>query len=357
MADSLSLKDGETWLWSLLRARHRLCRLRRSSQRNGKRCGAFDNPVQHSRLIHAKGKIVPHGGARKGAGRPSASGRYGEETVAIRVPVSLLSEVSARLSEHLSARQSERAATPKPVTFLALNEPASDAPEVHGPVEAIDFLARLRASKIEADCTILDPWYGEQSSASRSQFLAELLPLIYAAAAVSKHVFVWGWPASLARLVDHLPTGWALESWLTWAFKNAPDRGKGWRPTQQACLHLRRADAPMFPQHFYSPRHAELASQNRLEFKPNPYSVIDYPLLSGFIGKAEQMGFSGQKPEAVIRPLILMSTEPGGLVIDPTSGTGTTGVVAVKLGRRVMLADRSARSLRLTRRRLVALVK
>jgi hypothetical protein len=270
------------------------------------------------------------------------------------VPISLLPEVSERLSQHLSALQDQPQVVPESGQLSSFQEPVVGSPTVHGPIEAIDFLARLRAAKIVADCAILDPWYGDQSSVSRRQFLAELLPIIYSAAAVAKHVFVWGWPASLARLVDHLPTGWVLETWLTWAYRNAPDRGKSWRPSQQACLHLRRADAPIFPHHFYSERHAELASQNRLVIKLNPYSVIDYPLLSGFIGKTEQMGFSGQKPEAVIRPLIMMTTEPGGMVIDPTSGTGTTGVVATKLGRRVMLADRSGRSLRITRRRLGA---
>ena len=43
-----------------------------------------------------------------------------------------------------------------------------------------------------------------------------------------------------------------------------------------------------------------------------------------------------QKPEALLHRVILSSTEPGDLVLDPFFGTGTTGVVAKKLGRRFL---------------------
>lgn len=40
-----------------------------------------------------------------------------------------------------------------------------------------------------------------------------------------------------------------------------------------------------------------------------------------------------QKPEGVIEPLLLYSTPPGGTVLDPFFGAGTTGLVAQKHGR------------------------
>jgi modification methylase len=42
---------------------------------------------------------------------------------------------------------------------------------------------------------------------------------------------------------------------------------------------------------------------------------------------------STQKPEALLYRVILSSTNPGGLVLDPFFGTGTTGAVAKQLGR------------------------
>jgi modification methylase len=41
-----------------------------------------------------------------------------------------------------------------------------------------------------------------------------------------------------------------------------------------------------------------------------------------------------QKPEALLHRVILAATQPGDLVLDPFFGTGTTGVVAKRLGRR-----------------------
>ena len=47
-----------------------------------------------------------------------------------------------------------------------------------------------------------------------------------------------------------------------------------------------------------------------------------------------------QKPEALLHRVLLASTKPGDLVIDPFFGTGTTGAVARKLGRRWLGIER-----------------
>jgi modification methylase len=47
-----------------------------------------------------------------------------------------------------------------------------------------------------------------------------------------------------------------------------------------------------------------------------------------------------QKPEALLYRVILAATKPGDLVLDPFFGTGTTGVVAKRLGRRWLGLER-----------------
>ena len=47
-----------------------------------------------------------------------------------------------------------------------------------------------------------------------------------------------------------------------------------------------------------------------------------------------------QKPEALLARVILSSSKPGDLVLDPFNGTGTTGAVAKKLGRRFIGIER-----------------
>ena len=48
-----------------------------------------------------------------------------------------------------------------------------------------------------------------------------------------------------------------------------------------------------------------------------------------------------QKPEKLLAKLILASSDPGGIVLDPFSGSGSTAVTARKLGRRFVAIERS----------------
>ena len=59
-----------------------------------------------------------------------------------------------------------------------------------------------------------------------------------------------------------------------------------------------------------------------------------------------------QKPEALLERVIVASTKVGDLVLDPFFGTGTTGAVAKRLGRRYLGIERDATYLALARERL-----
>jgi site-specific DNA-methyltransferase (adenine-specific) len=57
---------------------------------------------------------------------------------------------------------------------------------------------------------------------------------------------------------------------------------------------------------------------------------------------AEKTPHPTQKPEELLRRLILAASDAEQLVIDPFSGSGTTAVVAEQLGRKWMGCDLSA---------------
>jgi modification methylase len=59
-----------------------------------------------------------------------------------------------------------------------------------------------------------------------------------------------------------------------------------------------------------------------------------------------------QKPEALLHRAILAATAVGDLVVDPFFGTGTTGAVAVQLGRRYLGIERDATYARLAAERI-----
>ena len=67
--------------------------------------------------------------------------------------------------------------------------------------------------------------------------------------------------------------------------------------------------------------------------------------------------FPTQLPLALLRPIIGCASDPGDLVLDPFSGSGTTGAAAVELGRRYLGIELSPKFAKLSRGRLAAVEK
>jgi adenine-specific DNA-methyltransferase len=53
----------------------------------------------------------------------------------------------------------------------------------------------------------------------------------------------------------------------------------------------------------------------------------------------ERLDFDGQKPETLIQRIVELSTEPNDLVLDSFAGSGTTGAVAHKMGRKWIMIE------------------
>ncbi|MBN8597038.1 MAG: site-specific DNA-methyltransferase [Planctomycetes bacterium] len=78
--------------------------------------------------------------------------------------------------------------------------------------------------------------------------------------------------------------------------------------------------------------------------------VIDIPSLNNMA--SERTGYPTQKPLALLELLIGACSPPGGTVLDPCCGSGTTLVAAANLGRRPIGCDQSPAAVRTARRRL-----
>src|SRR5205807_955059 len=105
-------------------------------------------------------------------------------------------------------------------------------------------------------------------------------------------------------------------------------------------------------EHFLNEAQLKKKAEGKLRYMPGPPSVIAAPLNIGFVGRAEQSGHPAQKPVKVFEPLIVMTTKPGDLVLDPMCGAGTTGEVCRSLGRRAILCDSSEEYIQITEKRL-----
>jgi modification methylase len=61
-----------------------------------------------------------------------------------------------------------------------------------------------------------------------------------------------------------------------------------------------------------------------------------------------------QKPEALLHRILLATSNPGDVVLDPFFGTGTTGAVAKRLGRRWIGLERDPEYARVAEQRIAA---
>ena len=69
----------------------------------------------------------------------------------------------------------------------------------------------------------------------------------------------------------------------------------------------------------------------------------------------ERLGYATQKPEALLERIIKASSNEGDLVADVFGGSGTTGAVAERLGRRWIMSDLGRFAIHTSRKRLIEL--
>jgi site-specific DNA-methyltransferase (adenine-specific) len=79
-------------------------------------------------------------------------------------------------------------------------------------------------------------------------------------------------------------------------------------------------------------------------------SVWDIPSIAPTA--AERTGYPTQKPLALLERVLLATTDPGALVVDPFVGSGTTAVAAQRLARRFVAGDSSPEAISVTCGRL-----
>jgi adenine-specific DNA-methyltransferase len=90
----------------------------------------------------------------------------------------------------------------------------------------------------------------------------------------------------------------------------------------------------------------------QLRFQDEPAAVALGNLWEGFWGQNDPI-YVVQTNVEIVRRCLLMTTDPGDLVLDPTCGSGTTAYVAEQWGRRWITIDTSRVALTLARARIM----
>jgi site-specific DNA-methyltransferase (adenine-specific) len=70
---------------------------------------------------------------------------------------------------------------------------------------------------------------------------------------------------------------------------------------------------------------------------------------------SEKTGYPTQKPEGIVRRMVLASSRPGDMCLDFFCGSGTLGAVAAKHGRGYVLVDENPEAIAVATRRLAAI--
>jgi site-specific DNA-methyltransferase (adenine-specific) len=141
--------------------------------------------------------------------------------------------------------------------------------------------------------------------------------------------------------------------WLIWHYKNKANLGNDWGRSHESILHFRKdrqftfnIDQVRIPYGNHTlkyPEHPQAATsqygkenQGRL-WQPHPQGakprdVLEIPTTCN--GMHEKTPHPTQKPEELLRKIVLASSNLGDLVVDPFLGSGTTAVVAEQLQRK-----------------------
>jgi site-specific DNA-methyltransferase (adenine-specific) len=147
--------------------------------------------------------------------------------------------------------------------------------------------------------------------------------------------------------------------WIIWHYKNKANLGSDWGRSHESILHLRKGTNHTFNideiripygEHTLKyPTHPQAETSNFGKGKesghvwhPNPLGakpkdVLEIPTTCN--GMHEKTPHKTQKPEELVRKILLASSNEGDVVLDPFLGSGTTAVCAEQLNRRWLGCD------------------
>ncbi len=259
---------------------------------------------------------------------------------------------------------------------LEADSPESTAPRrfyshPHGEIwlgDSIEWLRSLNTGSV--DLVFADPPYNIKKAEwdtfqSQQEYVDWSVRWIEEAARVLKQsgtLYVCGFSEILADL--RLPASRFFRGcrWLVWHYKNKANLGDDWGRSHESILHFRKSREftfnvddvripygehtlkyPAHPQAETS-QYGNGANIDRI-WHPHPRGakpkdVLEIPTTCN--GMHEKTPHPTQKPEELLRKIMLASSKPGDVVIDPFLGSGTSVAVAEQLKRQWKGCDLSS---------------
>ncbi len=233
--------------------------------------------------------------------------------------------------------------------------------------DCIEWLKSIESNTV--DLIFADPpynikkadWDRFESQKKYIQWSMKWIKEAFRVLKMSGSLYVCGFSEILADLKHPSMKYFKGCKWLVWYYKNKANLGNDWGRSHESILHLRKSkiftmniDDARIPYGNHTlkyPSHPQAETsqygnggKRKDVWKPNPLGakpkdVLEVPTTCN--GMREKTPHPTQKPEELLRKIILSSSNKNDLVVDPFSGSGTTLVVSEQLGRRWLGCDLS----------------
>jgi site-specific DNA-methyltransferase (adenine-specific) len=238
----------------------------------------------------------------------------------------------------------------------------------HGEIwigDVVDWMSTISSESV--DLVFADPPYNIKKAEwdtfeSQQEYVNWSLRWIEQAARVLKPtgtLYICGFSEILADLKLPASRFFTGCRWIIWHYKNKANLGNDWGRSHESILHFRKSKKYIFntdnvripygnhtlqyPEHpqAETSQYGKGSNKNHL-WQPHPggakpRDVLEIPTTCN--GMHEKTAHPTQKPEELLRKILLASSNPGDTVIDPFLGSGTTAVVAEQLKRNWMGCD------------------
>lgn len=231
--------------------------------------------------------------------------------------------------------------------------------------DSTKWLQSLETASV--DLIFADPPYNIKKSdwdhfESQEQYIAWSMQWIIEAARVLRDtgsLFICGFSEILADLKHPASKYFHSCRWIVWHYKNKANLGSDWGRSHESILHFRKSkhftfnvDAIRIPYGEHTlkyPEHPQAETSqygngrgSKHVWQPNPLGakpkdVLEIPTTCN--GMHEKTPHPTQKPEELLRKIILSASNEGDLVLDPFCGSGTTAVCAEQLRRKWLSCD------------------
>jgi site-specific DNA-methyltransferase (adenine-specific) len=233
--------------------------------------------------------------------------------------------------------------------------------------DSIEWLKSLKTESI--DLIFADPPYNIKKAdwdtfESQEEYIKWSMLWIKEAARVLKPtgtIYICGFSEILADLKHPASKYFNSCRWIVWHYKNKANLGNDWGRSHESILHFRKSKQfrlnvddiriPYGEHTLKYPSHPQAETSqygngkngNQI-WEPNPLGakpkdVMEIPTTCN--GMHEKTPHPTQKPEELLRKIILASSNVGDTIIDPFCGSGTTPVCAEQLQRKWFACDLS----------------